>query len=98
MKILQDSHNLTSLSILLNLLSTLSFVGVFYQINTDKSSDLFKHFDHTWHYSQYMLCAFFFMMAMWPINNFFQFLSSTHKSNEDRVNLYKKEDENPEAD
>lgn len=38
------------------------------------------------------------MMAMWPINNFFQFLSSTHKSNEDRVNLYKKEDENPEAD
>jgi len=44
-----------------------------------------------------MLCAGFFILAMWPINNFFQFITSTSVSNDERINLYKKED-NAEAD
>ena len=44
-----------------------------------------------------MLCAMFILLAMWPINNLFQFITSTGKSGEDKINMYKKED-NPDAD
>lgn len=70
-KILQDSHNLTPSSILFNILSTLAFIGCFYKFNQNTTDSLFKHFDHIWHFSQYMLCALFFLLAMWPINNLF---------------------------
>lgn len=76
-KVLQDSHSHTGMSIVINVLSTLTFFGVFSILDLFKHDQLYAQFDEIWQYPQFIGVYCFMLLFMWPINtfNFFCFKS-----------------------
>lgn len=82
LRLLQDSSSFSWQNIFINLASSAAFFVAFYIFNLYPENDLYLHFNHIWHYPQYLLCILFFALSMWPIDSFLYMVQHQTKKEE----------------